>query len=87
MLCTNRVVEHPVEVSFIRIELHCPSVHVARSIGRSRFEPNRGHTLENWGSFSSFVEETGAGEVGAITSGFKLAVASTACQLDSTYDG
>jgi hypothetical protein len=40
--CTAyRVVENEILVSLVGVELHGPSVHIARSIGRSGLGPNR----------------------------------------------
>lgn len=36
-----RVVENPVKITFVRVELHCPSVDITRGISRARLGSDR----------------------------------------------
>lgn len=69
----DRVVEDPVLVALVRVQLHRPAMDVPRSIRRAGLPPNGGDAGEH-GGFLAEREEAGRGEIGAIARCFKLAI-------------
>lgn len=77
---TYSVVENPIMVSFVRVQLHGPTVDISCRIGGTSLKPNSRDSEEDWRFLPDLVQEAGRGNVGAVVGYFELAV----CTVHST---
>jgi hypothetical protein len=77
--CTDRIVEHPVQVPFIRLQLHGPSMDISSCVCRASLWANGGNAQKHFGFLSNAIKETGRSDIGAIMSAFKFPVSSVSC--------
>ena len=82
---THRVVEHPVQVSFIRVQLHRPSVNIPRGIRRATLGPNGGNTKQDIGFLANGVQEACGCDVGAVVGAFEDTVCSERISIKQVY--
>lgn len=75
-MATHRVVEHPIQVSLVRVQLHGPSMNVSSGICGATLRPDGRHTEEHIGLLANCVEEAGRGDIGAVVGAFKHTISS-----------
>lgn len=83
--CTDCIVEHPVQVPFIRLQLHGPSMNISSCVCRASLWTNGGNAQKHFGFLSNSIEETGWSDIGAVVSAFKFPVCSVNCVRQGWY--
>lgn len=71
---TYGVVEYPVEITLISVQLHAPAVNISRGIGRARFRSDCRNTKEKRSFFPTFVEEARTSQIRKIVARFKFSI-------------
>jgi hypothetical protein len=57
------IVENPVLVTLVRLELHCESSEIADGIGRTFFRSNGRYPRKNFTLFANAIQEVGVSDV------------------------
>lgn len=71
---TYRVVEDPVQVTFIGIKLHCPAMHIPRRISRARLGADGRYAQQDRSLFASLIKKASRCNIRTIRSSLKLPV-------------
>lgn len=77
--CTDCIVKHPVQVPFIRLDLHAPSMNISSCVCWASLWANGGNAQKHFAFLSDSIEETGRSDISAIISAFEFPVCSIIC--------
>ena len=78
---THRIIEHPVKVTFICVQLHRPTMYIPCCIGGSAFRANGRYAKEHLRRFPNRVKKASRGEISAVMGDFKFAVGANLSEL------
>lgn len=78
----GRIVEYPVEITFISTNLDGKTTRITSSVCRARLATDRGETNSSAGSVADFLEEGGTSEVRNVVRHFKVAMCAGTLSMD-----
>lgn len=71
---TYRVVEDPIQVTFIGIKLHSPAMHIPRRISRAGLGANGRYAQQDRSLFASLIKKASRCDIRTIGNSLKLPV-------------
>lgn len=78
---THCIVKHPIQIPLVCVQLHSPSMDIARRVGRTAFRADGGYAEKHLCLLPDLLEKTSRGDVGTVMGDLELAIGSVVYQL------